>query len=333
MARKYPAILERLADGSLTLTAVRLLGPHLTDDNYERVLGLAKHAKKRALEELVASLAPKPDVATVIRKLPQPSTRPVATAAPTSVEPGAPSRVARPHRRPHQRLTPASVVQPLAPERYKLQLTIAKETHDTLRQLQDLMRHAIPGRRSLAHHRSRAEVTTRGCAAAEVRYDETPPRRYSRVFRLARHSRGSAPRGVGAGRGTMCLRRHARPMHGDARSWNIHHRQPFAAGGQATVENIELRCRAHNPYKRHSCFSAVMVQEPGPGWPDRWAARTRDSSAVRCRESVKASRPRPGTSSRVQLTDLVMEPRRFIPCGAPRQPRHDAGATRRPGRR
>jgi hypothetical protein len=37
-----------------------------------------------------------------------------------------------------------AVVQPLAPERYKLQLTIARETHDTLRQLQDLMRHAVP---------------------------------------------------------------------------------------------------------------------------------------------------------------------------------------------
>ena len=25
-----------------------------------------------------------------------------------------------------------------------------------------------------------------------------------------------------------------------------HHRHPFAAGGKATLENIELRCRAHN---------------------------------------------------------------------------------------
>src|SRR5690606_27918763 len=29
----------------------------------------------------------------------------------------------------------------------------------------------------------------------------------------------------------------------------FHHVRPFAAGGQAVVENIELRCRAHNQYE------------------------------------------------------------------------------------
>ena len=143
-ARKFPVVLERLADGSLTLTAVRLLGPHLTDDNYQCVLASAVHAKKRELEELVASLAPKPDVATVIRRLPPPPA--ASAAAVTSVadptwaqrcEPAVPPSAPTP--------SPArSVIQPLAPERYKLQLTIAKDTHDTLRQLQDLLRHSIP---------------------------------------------------------------------------------------------------------------------------------------------------------------------------------------------
>lgn len=29
----------------------------------------------------------------------------------------------------------------------------------------------------------------------------------------------------------------------------FHHVEPYAAGGTATVENIELRCRAHNRYE------------------------------------------------------------------------------------
>jgi hypothetical protein len=37
-ARRFPVILERLADGSLHLTAVRLLAPHLTVENHEQVL-------------------------------------------------------------------------------------------------------------------------------------------------------------------------------------------------------------------------------------------------------------------------------------------------------
>ena len=38
-----------------------------------------------------------------------------------------------------------AVVTPLAPERYKLQVTLARETHDKLRRAQALARHTLPG--------------------------------------------------------------------------------------------------------------------------------------------------------------------------------------------
>jgi hypothetical protein len=41
-ARKFPIILQRIADGSLTLTAVGLLAPHLTPDNHATVLDAAR---------------------------------------------------------------------------------------------------------------------------------------------------------------------------------------------------------------------------------------------------------------------------------------------------
>jgi hypothetical protein len=34
----------------------------------------------------------------------------------------------------------------------------------------------------------------------------------------------------------------------------FHHVVPFAAGGAATVENIQLRCRAHNQYESVQWF-------------------------------------------------------------------------------
>jgi hypothetical protein len=40
-----------------------------------------------------------------------------------------------------------------------------------------------------------------------------------------------------------------------------HHRPPFAAGGKATVENIELRCRAHNAYEAQLFFTGDGVRE------------------------------------------------------------------------
>ena|SRR5687768_15027331 len=41
-ARRFPPILAALEDGSLTLTAVRLLAPHLTADNCGQVLSAAR---------------------------------------------------------------------------------------------------------------------------------------------------------------------------------------------------------------------------------------------------------------------------------------------------
>jgi hypothetical protein len=72
LSRRFRVVLERLTEGSVTLTAVGLLGPHLTTDNCERLLEAARHRTKREVECLVASLAPQPDVAPSVRRLPAP---------------------------------------------------------------------------------------------------------------------------------------------------------------------------------------------------------------------------------------------------------------------
>jgi hypothetical protein len=58
-ARRLPAILDLLLDGSLTVTNARLLAPHLMDQNHRDVLALARHKSKRDVEEIVARLRPK----------------------------------------------------------------------------------------------------------------------------------------------------------------------------------------------------------------------------------------------------------------------------------
>ena len=70
-ARRFPLVPERLRDRALTLTAVGLLRPHLTEANHRAVLDAARGKSKREVEELVARLAPRADVATSIRKAPQ----------------------------------------------------------------------------------------------------------------------------------------------------------------------------------------------------------------------------------------------------------------------
>ncbi len=71
-SRQHPVLLTMLADGRLHLTGIAKLAPHLTRENRDRLLARAIHKSKREIEELVAELAPKPDVPALVRKLPQP---------------------------------------------------------------------------------------------------------------------------------------------------------------------------------------------------------------------------------------------------------------------
>ena len=53
-------MLELLANGSVNLTAIGLLAPHLTPANHRELLDSARHKTKRDVEHLVASLRPQP---------------------------------------------------------------------------------------------------------------------------------------------------------------------------------------------------------------------------------------------------------------------------------
>src|SRR5688500_7953162 len=49
-ARRFPIVLESIAEGAITLASVRLLAPHLTPDNHRDVLARARHMSKREVE-------------------------------------------------------------------------------------------------------------------------------------------------------------------------------------------------------------------------------------------------------------------------------------------
>src|SRR5688500_314884 len=139
-ARRFPVILSMLAEGLLHLTAVRLLAPHLRDEDHLSLLGGAIHKSRREIVKLLACWFPSDDVASSVRKLPAPRhvapAEPVRAAKPEPRSPAA-SSAPQPPDRP-------AVVAPLSVDRYRLQVTIDGEAHDDLRVLQDLMRREIP---------------------------------------------------------------------------------------------------------------------------------------------------------------------------------------------
>ena len=53
----------------------------------------------------------------------------------------------------------------------------------------------------------------------------------------------------------------------------FHHVKPYAAGGESTVDNIQLRCRAHNVYDAELYFGLSSLAEVREG-PPRYSVRT-----------------------------------------------------------
>ena len=86
-ARRWPAVLEALGSGAVHLSGLRVLVPHLSDENHGSVVAEARGKSKREIEEIAARLSPKPPVPDFVRKLPS---RPAATLfeaeAPSSAE-------------------------------------------------------------------------------------------------------------------------------------------------------------------------------------------------------------------------------------------------------
>src|SRR5437867_99703 len=150
-ARRFPVIFDLLAEGSVNLTAARLLAPHLTPSNHREVLHSARGRRKPEIEEIVARLSPRPDVPASVRRLPtsRPASVPLAAPVPASASPApAPVSVATPAPVPPAHPLPVGpvAVTPLSPDRYKLQLTIGGDTLEKLRLAKAMLGHATPSR-------------------------------------------------------------------------------------------------------------------------------------------------------------------------------------------
>jgi hypothetical protein len=296
---RFPIVLEHLTDGAVTLTTICLLAPVLTAENHEALLAAARHKSKRDVEHLVASIRPRPDASTFVRKLPSPKPSKVPMAPILSA--CAASSMARSVtvKQPNQSLPiaegalevqaiRAAVVVPLAPERYKIQFTASLEAYEKLQRAQALLRHVIPnGDPAAVFERALDALLTnlgRKKLAATAR-----PRQAPQPTPGSRHIPATVRREVWHRDGARCAFVGATGRCGERGFLELHHVVPFAAGGEATTSNIELRCRAHNAYEAERYFGTFTLRErPSPYnsvqtesaiWYNIGAARTTDPDA------------------------------------------------------
>jgi len=272
-ARRFPTILDRLADGRLTLTTVGLLAP----------ISPARH----------------PDRSTEA--------------------PAVPRALAGPPRR--------SIVAALAPRRYWLRVTIDEETQRKLERARDLLRHQIPDGDTAAlldraltllvtkaertkfaattrkgSHRPAAPLgaSRRATAPAGASHPAAPP--HPRPRRIP----GAIRRAVWARDQGCCAFVVPAGRCGETGFLEFHHVVPFATGGASTIENLELRCRAHNGYEAELAGLARQPAEStrsGPSsagrplgqlcnWVTGWDRGSRGAGA-RWSDETRATAPSP----------------------------------------
>jgi len=245
-SRKFPIILECLADGSITLTTICLLSSHLTSENHRQLLTAARHKTRREVEQLVATLRPMADVPSTVRKLPQAAPLMVTAPEDRAIEP-APvvtnsTVVSTPEQPAVARPSAPPIVQPIAPERYKVQFTIGPETHRKLRKLQDLMRHTLPNG-DIADIFDRAVTVLLRQVERQKLARVTHPRSLCTADVGRRHVPSSVKRAVWERDKEQCAFVGTKGRCEERGFLEFHHVIPFAEGGPATVENLQLRCR------------------------------------------------------------------------------------------
>lgn len=272
-ARLFPTIVERLAEGTLNLTSVRLLAPHLSRENHRQLLDEAAGRPRSAIEEIVARVSPRPDTASTIRRLPVPSastpaSRPpagmaaptsaphLATAQPPAAPAGPPPSVTLVELRSRQ---PVVV---LAPGRYEIRFTASAATREKLRAAQDLLRHAVPDG-DIADVIDRALTLLLDSLLKEKAGATHRPRSAEAGGSGSRTIPAAVRRAVWLRDGARCAFVATGGRRCAARAFlEFHHVQPYATGGPATIDNIALRCHAHNQHERELAFGPRPATQP-----------------------------------------------------------------------
>jgi hypothetical protein len=292
MAREYPVVVDMLLEGALSPTTACMLARHVTADNHVALLAAASGKRKREVEKLLAGLFPEAERPAAIRPIRSPEGITSPGATPPALLPEIPARVpaevASASSRPVPRdsahggsavdVSPPTVAAPAPPAvapptsalRYEIRFTASAETYDRLRRAQDLLGHAVPSGdlgqvldRALALLVADLEKKTFGATSRpqKSRGQSDDSRHIPAAVRRAVSNRDRGRCAfVGSG-GRRC----------DARRFlEFHHLTPFAAGGKATVDNIQLRCRAHNRYEADLFYGPMRrAGDSNPPVPER----------------------------------------------------------------
>jgi hypothetical protein len=297
VCREYPHAFGRVAKGDLQLSVLSLLNQYLNPENATELLEACSNKSYEQVELVLAARFPKPDVRDLIRRLPvkleartasAPDIGSGLAAMPTQSSSAAASAAGTADLQQTQPETvhasPAMLergrIAPLSPERFGVHFTADAEFRELLEEVRALASHGQPKgellplmKRALQAYRSELRKTRFGLGRK--------PR--------ARSAHDGAANGTRSGNGgarETCAEKRSRHVPANVarviyqrdqgcctfvsedgrrcaarRFLEIDHVKPWAEGRLATVENLRLRCRAHNLHSARNHFGGDHVRE------------------------------------------------------------------------
>jgi 5-methylcytosine-specific restriction endonuclease McrA len=229
LGRRFPIVQHLLASGAVNLTALELVRGWLTDENHAELLDAVSGKSKHAIEALLGSRFPKPDVPSTIRKLPSPQ--------------------------------PLARITPLSETRFRVEFTASAELREKLELCRDLMSHANPSRDLGAVVERAVDLLLadleRKRLARTKRSRPEPRLRQPKQGRIANATR----RRVFERDGLQCTYVSPDGRRCEARAFlELDHVEPRALGGRDDPENLRVRCRAHNQLAAEQVFGRDEVE-------------------------------------------------------------------------
>ena len=271
-ARRFPMLFAAVADGTLHVTAVRMLAPHLTRDNLKGLVDAAARKTKRQLRrELIRRFGAAAVEPTVI----EPRDRAQAARVEQLVPERVPDAPARLDALVPEQVAPATngstpgpaSVEPAAAalvpeqvEHFRLHVTIEGATYDKLRRAQQLLGHAVPS----------GQVAAVLDRALDALIEQLEKRKFAATGRPGRLGKPSQNKRLIPAEVRRQVRQRDQgctftdpsgKVCGSRHGLEYDHIIPFSEGGEATVENIRLRCRTHNQVEAERRLGKEFMKE------------------------------------------------------------------------
>jgi hypothetical protein len=293
VGRSCPELLEALVAGRVHLSGLRLLAPHITPENAEELLAAATGRTWDEIEQLVAERSPR---AAVV-----PGAEAVASTTPMLMASDGAAR--HPANAESQGVTgdagPSARVRPLSAESFAVQFTRSREADERFRYAQDLLGHHVKSN-DLAEVYARAiEALIEKLERVRFGAGSKSRKRGRRAKSGSRHVSLDVKRAVWKRDNGQCTYTSESGRRCEARAdLQYDHVTEFARGGEATVDNIRLRCPGHNQHTAEQTYGAGFMRQKREE-----AARARAATRA-ARERLRAGKVAKSERSRLQPHQL-----------------------------